>query len=190
MDPILYTSIKDYNAAGPLPWLEGHTKEKKGVMLKIIMKGMEDGLSYQKISTNLNKEFPELKIKSPLPHATWFFTEIVLTEMRIRSELKKHEVAFEMVKCGKKVEKRWNSMPDTEVCESCRLNSAADWISMSDPFPSGHLYAPAHHACRCYMKTRIITPPPTSSGLPKDRWLVERDGDTVTVKRNPKYDIP
>ncbi|MBN1166756.1 MAG: hypothetical protein JXA44_06440 [Methanospirillaceae archaeon] len=28
------------------------------------------------------------------------------------------------------------------------------------------------------------------SGLLPDRWIVTRDGDTITVKRNPKYDIP
>lgn len=186
MQPILYTSTKAYNAAGPLPWLDGYTKKNKSAMLKIIKEGLKSNLSYQKISSNLHTEFPELKVKSKYPHTTYLSTEIVVTERRIRSELEKYSLALDKINKGWKVEKKWSAMPDENTCQTCRNNELAGWIPISDPFPSGHLYAPSHHSCRCHIQTRFEKIY-VESGLPKDRWVVEREGDVVKVKPNPKY---
>lgn len=39
MKPLLYTSIKDYNAVGPLPWIEEYDKKTRASILKVIKTG-------------------------------------------------------------------------------------------------------------------------------------------------------
>ncbi len=46
---------------------------------------------------------------------------------------------------------------------------------------------PRFPGCRCNCQSRLGDRK-EQSGLLPDRWIVTRDGDTTTVKRNPKYD--
>ncbi len=186
MEPLIFSSLKEYLKAGPLPWLGGHSKKDKAIMLKIIKEGIKSKLNYKKIATNLHNEFPELKVKSEYPHMSYLSSEIVITEMRIYSELETYSSALEHKEKGWIVVKRWSSMPDENVCPICRENSNSDWIPLLETFPSGHMYAPSHQACRCHTQFRYHKNY-EESGLPKDRWIVEREGDIVKVKPNPKY---
>ena len=181
MDPILFTSVNEYNKANPLPWLIEHNKKNKTAMLKIIKSGIKEELSYTKIASNLNTEFPELKVKSKCHHATYISTEIVLTEMRIRSEIKKYEDALIQKSHGWELKKKWNSMPDSNICNICKENCAVGWIPLIDSFPSEHIYAPGHMACRCNVTYMVEKRSSPDSGLPKDRWIVKQEGNEVKI---------
>jgi len=47
--------------------------------------------------------------------------------------------------------KRWVTKEDRRVCKICRRNEDEGWILASLPFPSGHLWPPAHPNCRCHI---------------------------------------
>lgn len=134
-------------------------------------------LSHTKIATNLNIQFPDLKIKSEYHNMRYISNEIVVTEMRIRSEIEKFEF-FQNKINDWIIEKSWSSMRDDKTCPLCKENADVGWILISDSFPSGHLYAPTHRACRCNTQYRFKDSI-KKTNLPDDRWLVEREGDTI-----------
>lgn len=51
-------------------------------------------------------------------------------------------------------EKHWVTQFDTHVDEICLSNEAQGWLTISQPFQSGHDREPAHPSCRCVVRYR------------------------------------
>ena len=107
-------------------------------------------------------------------------------KLREEGEHQKHEAALKMYNRGWEVYKRVIGCPDEKHCSICKENEEQGWIPLNENFKSGHLHPPFHDLCRCGCATRVGEKR-GKSGLPEDRWLVQREGDTVTVKPNSKY---
>ncbi|MDD1719620.1 MAG: hypothetical protein LUQ25_06145 [Methanoregulaceae archaeon] len=75
--------------------------------------------------------------------------------LRVLKEAEQMAIAEEVERKGHVMEKSWGYRLDPTRCEVCRRNTAAGWIPLHDPFPSGHQTAPAHDGCRCRTITRI-----------------------------------
>ena len=66
---------------------------------------------------------------------------------------------------------------DDRVCAKCRANTAAGWLNLTQPYPSGQLEGPFHPACRCRPAYRVQLKPAAqkSAGrryvdLPGQEW--------------------
>lgn len=70
-------------------------------------------------------------------------------------------------------ERRLVTMEDDRVCDICIRDSAAGWIPVAQPYPSGGMMPPIHINCRCYEegrtgrgKPQITVPPITEPRTP------------------------
>jgi hypothetical protein len=59
---------------------------------------------------------------------------------------------------GVQMEKSWANSQDDKVSDGCLENSAAGWIPLNAPFPSGHQQPLRFPGCRCYCLFREIQP--------------------------------
>lgn len=57
---------------------------------------------------------------------------------------------------GIELEKSWQNSGDGRVSAGCLENSAAGWIPLNQPFPSGHQYPTRFPGCRCWHIVRRI----------------------------------
>jgi len=57
---------------------------------------------------------------------------------------------------GIELEKSWQNSGDGKVSDGCLENSAAGWIPLNQPFPSGHQYPPRFPGCRCWHIVRRV----------------------------------
>lgn len=149
--------------------------------------------SYSQIAKDIKDKFSDFSAPVPQGHLRNRAEMVAVNEIRDGYETSKAGVRDTMEARGWQMLKSWNTMGDSKVSELCRNNSDAGWIDNKASFPSGHQHPPGHVACRCNCQSKVGSRK-EQSGLPQDRWLVTRKGDTVTIKPNPKYkdgfDIP
>jgi hypothetical protein len=54
--------------------------------------------------------------------------------------------------------KRWSDTGDGKVSDGCKANSAAGWIPIDEPYPSGHQHPTRQPRCRCGQQFRTTLP--------------------------------
>jgi len=151
----------------------------------ILNDGFEKKKAYNEIARDIKNRFEEFAVPAPQKHIRNRAELVAITETRDAYETSKHETSKTLEDHGWELEKHWNNMGDDRVSDGCLMNTSAGWIDNNQQFPSGHMYSPRFPGCRCNV-TRRVKGRKERSGLPADRWLVTRVGDTITVKRNQK----
>lgn len=142
--------------------------------------------SYQQIARDIKDRFGEFSELVPQGHIRDRAELIAVTELRDAYETSKQQVRDGLKDQGWDTLKKWQTMGDDKVSDGCETNSMADWIDNREAFPSGHMSPPRFPGCRCHTSTKLGDPS-RKTDLPDDRWLVTRDGDTISIKKNPKY---
>lgn len=190
-DEVAYRRLQEV-AASKITRINDETRKQIQEILTDGFKGevQPDGTtkykSYQQIAKDIKDRFEDFAATAPQQHIRNRAELVAITETRDAYETSKHETSKTLESHGWEKEKHWNNVGDSRVSDGCKENSAAGWIDNNAAFPSGHQYSPRFPGCRCNV-TRRIKKRKQQSGLPSDRWIVTRKGDTVTVKRNPKY---
>lgn len=83
-------------------------------------------------------------------------------------------VSYETMTVNQIKKRRWLTAANSPIAAThppdslCLENAQAGWVRMDQPFPSGDLYPPAHHNCRCdaAANTSDWLPPRATVGLP------------------------
>lgn len=142
--------------------------------------------TYQQIAKDIKDKFSDFAAPAPQGHIRNRAELVAVTEIRDGYETSKAGVRDSLEARGWQILKKWNNMGDDKVSDGCRDNGNAGWIDNKESFPSGHQQPPRFPGCRCNCTSKVGSRK-EQSGLPQDRWVVTRRGDTVTVKRNAKY---
>lgn len=139
-----------------LEWARGHAAELVGkvddvtrqAINRIIVRGLEEGKSYQRLTKELREAFDDFSRKRA--HM------IAVTENRFAYQ----NGTIDAVRgygqeLGLMMEKEWSTTSDDAVCEECYANEAEGWLAVDEVFQSGDDTPPAHPLCRCALVYRI-----------------------------------
>ncbi len=183
----------EQNAGKKISQIDDSTKKD---IREIIAKGFKGELqpdgttkykTHQQIAKDIKDKFKEFgePVKGP-SHIRNRAHLVAVTELREAGETSKQLARNRMEERGWQMLKRWMNMGDDRVSDGCIENGNAGWIDNKEAFPSGHQFPPRFPGCRCGAGSRVGDRK-ERSGLPDDRWIVTRRGDTVVIKQNPKY---
>jgi len=115
----------------------------------ILVKGTEEGWSYDKIAREISDRFEEFAIGKPQQHIQSRAHLVAVTETANAYEEGNRIAALEIQKHGIPMEKSWLTVGDDRVSDGCQENQDAGWIDIDEPFPSGHQRPPRFPSCRC-----------------------------------------
>ena len=191
-DEEAYRHIEQY-AGARISQIDDSTKKD---IREIIAKGFKGELqpdgttkykTHQQIAKEIKDKFKDFgaPVKGP-SHIRNRAHLVAVTELREAGETSKQLARDKMEAKGWQMLKRWMNMGDDRVSDGCIENGNAGWIDSREAFPSGHQFPPRFPGCRCGTGSRVGDRK-ERSGLPDDRWIVTRRGDTVVIKQNPKY---
>ncbi|MFA4972437.1 MAG: phage minor head protein [bacterium] len=145
-------------------WLASHAAERiKGIdtttrkdIARIVQDGVNERVPYDTIARRISAAYTEFAIGKPQEHIASRAHLVAVTEVAEAYEEGSIRQAKEMQRQGLAMEKHWRDSGDDRVSNGCRENSAAGWIPLDQPFPSGHQHAPRFPGCRCYVDYRRI----------------------------------
>lgn len=123
-------------------------KKIRSKLNNLLIKATDEGWSYKRTAEAITEKFPNIKYDQAVQTAIY-----VTGNAFEQSNL---SVAHEMQSAGLQMVKYWSTAGDDHVCENCKMNENAGWISLNSPFPSGHQRPLAHDGCRCDLKTKRL----------------------------------
>jgi len=115
----------------------------------IIIKGTEEGWSYDRMAREISSHFEEFAVGKPQEHIDSRAHLVAVTETAEAYEEGNRIAAKEIQKQGILMEKSWLTVGDDRVSDGCEENQDAGWIDIDEPFPSGHQRPPRFPGCRC-----------------------------------------
>lgn len=151
----------------------------------IIIDGLEQGLSTEKIARQIKRLFVSYATK---PKGRQSRAEIVArTETARAYSAGNHGAILDASGTGLEFEKSWLTVGDNRVDSHCQANQRDSWIAMGQAHSSGAQFPPDHPLCRCVERYRRIasdipiasqtqTTKITSTALPDDHPLLKRFG--------------
>ena len=120
----------------------------------IVVKGFEEGKSYDNIADELIDMYDGFGIKKPQKHIKTRAHLIAVTEVGEAYEHGGFITAKDIEEYGVKMEKFWANSGDDRVSDGCKANTADGWIPIDQPHTSGHQKPLRFPGCRCYEKYR------------------------------------
>jgi uncharacterized protein with gpF-like domain len=115
----------------------------------ILVQGMKDGWSYDKVAKAIRERFKQFGARTPYKHLRTRAHLIAVSETGNAYEEASFQAAMQMAEEGLAMEKMWMNAGDGLVSEGCLANTAVGWIPIDQPFPSGHMRPLRYEACRC-----------------------------------------
>ncbi|MHB1131664.1 MAG: phage minor head protein [Chloroflexota bacterium] len=128
-----------------------HTKEVIG---RIVTQAGEEGWSYNRTAQAITQRFEEFAAGKPQAHIDSRAHLVAVTEVGDAYEEGNFQAAQALQDIGLEMEKKWSDSGDGKVSDGCQANSAAGWIPLNQPFPSGHQRPLRFPGCRCDLLTR------------------------------------
>lgn len=116
---------------------------------RIVTKGTEEGLSYQKMAQEIKDKFAEFSVRQPQLHIANRAELVSVTETANAYEAGNQVFVQDLQDRGFKIIKEWSTVGDERVSEGCAENENAGWIDNNDVFPSGDEHPPRFPGCRC-----------------------------------------
>jgi SPP1 gp7 family putative phage head morphogenesis protein len=116
---------------------------------RIVTKGTEEGLSYQKMEREIKSKFAEFSERKPQLHIANRAELVAVTETANAYEAGNQVFAKDLQDRGLRVIKAWSTVGDDRVSDGCEENESAGWIPENDAFPSGDAHPPRFPGCRC-----------------------------------------
>lgn len=127
-------------------------EQTRNVLRTILVEGMKDGKSYQKIAREIRERFKRdgmFSNKVPSPRHIRTRAELIaVTEIGNAYEEGSRQVVERLNK-KVKMRKRWITVGDERVSDMDIANSAMGWIKFPRMFNSGHSRPLSHPGCRC-----------------------------------------
>lgn len=120
----------------------------KNAVIAELRKGVEQNLSYTEVAKNIQALD---KTVFSLNRAKLIATNETGKAYEFGNYVPMKEAANQ----GATVEKKRSNVWDARVSRQCLKDSAADWISLNESFPSWNDMAPGHVSCRCTILYRI-----------------------------------
>ena len=114
-----------------------------------VQRALEEGWSYNRTAKAITDRYKEFAIGKPQLHIRSRAHLIAITEVGNAYEQGSWEVAQYLQSQGLAQEKYWLNVGDDRVSDGCLENTAAGWIPLNDPFPSGHMKPLRFPGCRC-----------------------------------------
>ena len=125
---------------------------------RILLKGVEDGWSYDRTAKALQDKFKAFRTPQPQLHVRSRAHLIAITEAGDAYSAGTMAAARDLRDGGLPMQKRWLVAGDERVCPICAPNGAQGWIRLDELFGSGHESPTAHPACRCALDVRTARP--------------------------------
>lgn len=116
---------------------------------RIVTKGTEEGLSYQKMAQEIKNKFAEFSEPKPQLHIRNRAELVAVTETANAYETGNQIFVQDLQDRGLRVIKAWSTVGDDRVSEGCEENENEGWINNDDVFPSGDMHPPRFPGCRC-----------------------------------------
>ncbi|KKL28699.1 hypothetical protein LCGC14_2372550 [marine sediment metagenome] len=115
----------------------------------VVKRGINEGLSYDKIAANITKRYKEFAIGKPQLHIRSRAHLVAITETGNAYEAGAREGAKQANDAGLTMEKKWSTTGDNRVSELCIVNENDSWIGLDQVFASGHDRPLRFPGCRC-----------------------------------------
>ena len=119
-----------------------------------IRHAMDEGWSYDRTAKAISDRFEEFAIGKPQKHIQSRAHLVAVTETGNLYTEANFQTAKTLQDMGLSIEKYWANVGDDRVSDGCLANTAAGWIPLDDPFPSGDLKPLRFPGCRCDIYTR------------------------------------
>jgi Phage Mu protein F like protein. len=149
-NPRAVAFLQDYGATR-ITKVNDTTKE---IIRGILVQGVEEGQSYNKIAQAISERFHEFAVGKPQEHIDSRAHLVAVTETANAYEEGNMIVAREIRDAGIELEKHWLTVGDERVSDGCQENEEAGWIPLDEPFPSGDDRPPRFPGCRCDLQIR------------------------------------
>jgi len=121
----------------------------RGYINTIVVNGVDEGWSYNRMAKALTDRFEEFAIGKPQHHIQSRAHLIAITEAGNAYEAAGRAVVDDLAAAGLTIEKKWLTVGDDRVSDGCRENEGDDWISLDSEFTSGHQHPLRFPGCRC-----------------------------------------
>lgn len=118
-------------------------------MQKIVTWGVTEGKSYTEMANRMVAKFAEFGTAVPQKHLRNRAELIATYEIGMAYESGSRQAVEALAAKGLPIQKRWLTVGDDRVEETCLRNEAEKWIPLKQPHRSGHQQPLAHPACRC-----------------------------------------
>lgn len=139
----------EYLAGYGAELVKGINQATRDAIRKILVDGIGNGDSYQKVAKAIRDQFDEFSVKRA--------RMIAITEAGNGYAEGNLIMARTAQAQGIAMEKAWQTAGDERVDpESCLPNEEAGWIPLEDAFPSGDQRPLAHPLCRCDLLYRRV----------------------------------
>lgn len=115
----------------------------------VVKRGINEGLSYDKIAANITKRYKEFAIGKPQLHIRSRAHLVAITETGNAYEAGAREGAKQADAAGLIMEKFWANTGDMKVSEGCIANTDDNWIPLDQVHNSGHDRPLRFPGCRC-----------------------------------------
>jgi hypothetical protein len=109
----------------------------------------EQGWSHQQTAKAIVAQFDSFTEPRPQRHIANRADLIAVTETATAYEAARQAALERQLAAGQPMQKRWLTVGDERTCNVCNGNAQAGWIAAASLFPSSHVHAPGHPACRC-----------------------------------------
>lgn len=115
----------------------------------IIEKSFSEKWTYRETEKAISERFKEFAEPKPQKHIRSRAELVAVTENAEAFGEGNFEAAEQVKEAGIDMEKYWSNTGDARVSDRCRSNTAAGWIELGEPFPSGDMREPRFPGCRC-----------------------------------------
>lgn len=121
----------------------------------MIVKGIDEGASYDKVAREIKGRFSEFAIGKPQHHIASRAHLVAVTENANAYEAGGRMLVDDLEDAGLEMEKSWNTVGDGKVSDGCLENEGVGWILAKEEFPSGDQHPPRFPSCRCNTQYRV-----------------------------------
>lgn len=121
----------------------------RGYIKTQVQRALDEGWSYNRTAKAITNRYKDFAIGKPQLHIQSRAHLVAITEVGNAYEQGGWEVAQYLQSQGLPMEKYWSNVGDDKVSDGCLENTAAGWIPLNDPFPSGHMRPLRFPGCRC-----------------------------------------
>ncbi len=126
----------------------------RGEIARLVVKGNEEGWSYDRTAREISKRFREFAVGKPQQHIQSRAHLVAITEVAEAYEDGNRRVADDLQQAGLEMEKHWRDSGDERVSDGCAMNAADGWIHCDQAHSSGHMHPPRFPGCRCWEEYR------------------------------------
>lgn len=141
-----------YIAAYGADQISGIDETTKEDMRNLLLAGIENGDSYNRIAQAIKARYAEYAVGKPQQHVRSRAHLIAITETGNAYQAGNYSSMQAAQDTGIKMLKRWLTVGDSRVSQGCLDNAAAGWIPLNQPFPSGHMHPFRFPGDRCLLQ--------------------------------------